>query len=291
MKSRMAGRILKQTILFFLIFALFFAGTTMMARASTGGTFTPNLTDEQIKSIKTITDKYYLRELDILYQMEHKSLALYHELQRKDAFADEARAEQASKTFKGLVKDLSNLMAQLLRTKTEYFLSIKHVLTDEQKKQLINSLNVELEPQERVYIYYEVDIEYILGALTPEQSKKIVQIQYDLEVKMARINKELDLAEIDLRLEMLASEPDSKKVKEIISGVTELNIALMETVVDATLQFKDVLTIEQKKKLRHYILTGVRPDLDKYLLAINNTFIYAVDKASIGYPPVTADFA
>ncbi len=57
--------------------------------------------------------------------MEHKALALYHELQREDAFADEARAEQATKTFKGLVKDLSDLMAQLLRTQTEYFLSIK----------------------------------------------------------------------------------------------------------------------------------------------------------------------
>ncbi len=135
-------------------------------------------------------------------------------------------------------------------------------MTDEQKKQLINSLNVELEPQERVYIYYEVDIEYILGALTPEQSKKIVQIQHDLEVKMARINKELDLAEIDLRLELLAKDPDSKKIKEIVSEVTELNIALMETVVDATLQFKDVLTIEQKKKMRHYILTGISPDLN-----------------------------
>ncbi len=135
-------------------------------------------------------------------------------------------------------------------------------MTDEQKKQLINSLNVELEPQERVYIYYEVDIEYILGALTPEQSKKIVQIQHDLEVKMARINKELDLAEIDLRLELLAKDPDSKKIKEIVSEVTELNIALIETVVDATLQFKDVLTIEQKKKMRHYILTGISPDLN-----------------------------
>jgi Spy/CpxP family protein refolding chaperone len=260
MKSRMAGRILKHTILFFLIITLFFTGTTMMARASTA--FTPDLTDEQIKSIETIIDKYYQLELEIIYQMEHKGLALYHELQREDAFADEEQAAQATRTFKSLVKDLSNLEAQLLRTQTEYFLSIKHVLTDEQKKRLINSLNVELEPQDSIYIYYEVNIENILGTFTPEQSKKIVHIQHDLEVKMARINKELDLVEIDFRLELLAKDPDSKKIKEIVGEVTELNIELMGTVVDATLQFKDVLTIEQKKKLRHYILTAVSPDLN-----------------------------
>ena len=262
MKHNLAARIVKQTILFSLVIVLFITAGPITAQAANSAAFQQSLTRDQVNRIKDIIDEFYNRELEIIYQMEHKALALYQELQREDAFADDAKATEASKTFKGLVKDLSDLMAQLLRARTEYFLSIKHVLTPQQKTQLINSLNVDLEPRERIYIYYEVEIEEILGGFTPEQSKKIIKFQHDLEVKVAKTKRELDLVELDFRQELSKAEPDSKKIKKIVRDVTELNIELLETIVEATLKFKDVLTIEQKKKMRHFILTAVRPNFN-----------------------------
>lgn len=262
MKQNSFTLFLNKMVLFSVVLTLFLSAAPNNTLASTAVPFQQGLTANQVNRIKDIIDEYYNRELEIIYKMERKALELYQELQREDAFADEAKAAEASKKFKGLVKDLSNLMADLLRTRTEYFLKVKHVLTPEQKTQLINSLNVDLEPQDGITIYYEVDMEEILGAFTPEQSKKIVKLQHDLEVKMANIKRELELIEIDFRQELAKDQPDSKKVKKIVEKSTELNIELMNTVVDATLKFKDVLTIEQKKRLRHFILTAARPELD-----------------------------
>lgn len=262
MKYNLAARIVKITILFSLALALFLTAGIVTAQATNSAALQQSLTQDQVNRIKDITDEYYNRELEIIYQMEHKALALYHELQREDAFEDDTKAAEASKTFKALVKDLGNLMAQLIRTRTEYFLKIKHVLTPQQKTQLINSLNVDIETGDRIHIYYKVDIEDLLGGFTPEQSKKIVRLQHDLEVKVAKIKRELDLIEIDFRQELAKAEPDSKKIKKIVREVTELNIQLLETIVDATLKFKDVLTVEQKKRMRHFILTNARPDFN-----------------------------
>jgi hypothetical protein len=48
----------------------------------------------------------------------------------------------------------------------------------------------------------------------------------------------------------------------MLRQLTELNIQLMQTMVDYTLKFKDVLTVDQKKNLRHFILTDSSPNLD-----------------------------
>ena len=262
MLTKRATQFVRHAILYSLLGVVFLTIAGINANAESPAAFDQSLTQDQVNQIKSIIDEYYSLELEIIYQMEHKALVLYQELQREDAFADETKAEEASKTFKGLVKDLSNLMAQLLRIRTEYFFKIKHVLTPEQKTQLINSLNVDLEPRDGIYVYYEVDIEEILGGISSEQAKKIVKLQHKVEVKMAKIQRELDLAEIDFRLELSKAEPNSKKIKKIIQEVTELNVELLETVVEATLDFKDVLTIEQKKKMRHFILTAARPDFN-----------------------------
>jgi Spy/CpxP family protein refolding chaperone len=60
----------------------------------------------------------------------------------------------------------------------------------------------------------------------------------------------------------LKADSDSKKREKMLRQLTELNIQELQTLVDYSFKFKDVLTVEQKKKMRHFVLTRSNPNLE-----------------------------
>ena len=240
---------------------LILALAAMPATASAEEGFAADLTDEQIGRILNITDDFHQRQFDLLSLIQVKFQALLMELQRKDAFKDEETAKASSAKYKRLVRELGNLVGQLLRARTDYLLAIKDVLTPEQKKELIYSLDFDVEPEKKIRVYFDVDMNELLGGFTPEQTKKLLEIRHAYEVRMAELNLAVDNLEVDLRQEFMKANPDSKKIRAYLKEITDLNTKILDTAVDYSLKTKDILTNEQKQRLRHFFLTVYQPDI------------------------------
>ncbi len=231
------------------------------ATASAEDGFAAGLTDEQIGRIQNATDEFHQRQFDLLSTIQVKYQALLMELQRKDAFKDKKTAEASSANYKRLVRDLGNLVGQLLRARTDYLLAIKDVLTPKQKKELIYSLDFDVEPEKKIRVYFDVDMNELLGGFTPEQTKKLLNIRHAYEVRMAELNLAVDNLEVDLRQEFMKANPDSKKMQAYLKEMTDLNIKILDAAVDYSVKTKDLLTNEQKQRLRHFFLTVYQPDI------------------------------
>ncbi len=223
--------------------------------------FAADLTDDQINRIQKATDEFHARQFDLLNTIQVKYQALLMELQRRDAFKDKKTAAASSAKYKRLVRELGDLVGQLLRARTDYLLAIKDVLTPEQKKELIYSMDFDVEPEKRIRIYYDVDMDELLGGFTPEQTKQLLKIRHAYEVRMAELTLAVDNLEVDMRQEYMRAEPDSKKMRGYLQEATDLNIQILNAAVEFTLQVKDVLTDEQKQRLRHFFLTVYQPDI------------------------------
>ncbi|MDJ0884268.1 MAG: hypothetical protein QNJ48_08895, partial [Desulfobacterales bacterium] len=154
--------------------------------------FAGDLTDDQINRIQKVTDDFHARQFDLLNTIQVKYQALLMELRRRDAFKDKKTAEASSANYKRLVRELGDLVGQLLRARTDYLLAIKDVLTPEQKKELIYNLDFDVEPEKRIRIYYDVDMEELLGGFTPEQTKQLLKIRHAYEVRMAELTLAVD---------------------------------------------------------------------------------------------------
>lgn len=223
--------------------------------------FAGDLTDDQINRIQKSTDEFHERQYGLLNTIQVKYQALLMELQRRDAFKDKKTAEASSANYKRLVRELGDLVGQLLQARTDYLLAIKDVLTPAQKKELIYSMDFDVEPEKRIRIYYDVDMEELLGGFTPEQTKQLLKIRHAYEVRMAELTLAVDNLEVDMRQEFMRAEPDSKKMRAYLKDATDLNIQILDAAVDFTLQVKDILTDEQKQRLRHFFLTIYQPDI------------------------------
>ncbi len=252
---RRRGRFLRNALAVFLVLMVVPAAVFALEG------FAGDLTDDQINRIQKATDEFHERQFGLLNTIQVKYQALLMELQRKDAFKDKKAAAASSANYKRLVRELGDLVGQFLRARTDYLLAIKDVLTPEQKKELIYSMDFDVEPEKRIRIYYDVDMDELLGGFTPEQTKKLLKLRHDYEVKMAELTLAVDNLEVDMRQEFMKSEPDSKKMRAYIQEMTELNFQILEAAVDFTLQVKDVLTDEQKQRLRHFFLTIYQPDI------------------------------
>lgn len=220
-----------------------------------------DLSGEQIAKLEPIIDDFYARQQKTINMLEVKYQALLMELQRPDAFADAKTAKASSENFKRLVRELGDLLGQLLRERTDYLLAIKDILTPEQKKGIVYSLDFDVEPEDHIRIYYDVDTDELLGGFTPEQAKKLLKIRHKFEVKTSKLELKIDTLAVEFREAYMQAEPDSKKIRKLLTKITELNIEMLNAAVDYSLATKDVLTDEQKQRLRHFYLTVFQSDI------------------------------
>ena len=234
---------------------------TMPATAPAEEGFAANFTDEQLRKIEETTNDFHRRQYDLVSKIQMAYHALIMELQRPDAFKDEMTAKASSANYKKLVRELGELVGQMFQARTDYLLAIKDVLTPEQKRELIYQVDFDVEPEKEIRIYFDVDMDELLGGFTPEQTKKLLKLQHDYEVRMAELTLAIDNLEVDIREEFLKAEPDSKKMRAYLKEITELNIQMLNAAVDYSLDTKDVLTNEQKQRLRHFFLTVYEPDI------------------------------
>lgn len=210
------------------------------------------LTDKQVTALQGVFDEYSSENLELLGEIEKKFIDLRLELRRKDRFENRFKVYDSVYKANTLVKEISSLYGEALKTRVKYLLKAKDVLTREQREKLFKRLiEFEFDMPEEIFVIIEGDLFSLDIGLTIDQVKKIMRYRADKEKKAIDINFKIDMQLIDLQVELSKAERNSDRVNNIVLTITALGTKLMDNRVVHFLKAKDVLTVDQKKALLH----------------------------------------
>lgn len=210
-----------------------------------------NLTTEQISALETVIKDLSEKQFKITSEIERTLLELKLEFQREDRFATEAKAAASARKANKLIKKLTALYGDMLKLEVTYVLKAKDVLTKEQRRQLIESLDFDMEAPEGWMQNQEVEILAVDLELSDDQLKKILSYRTQMQKKEMKIEQKMEALLQDLQHELIKDTVDDKKVNKLILSLTDLGLDLLNNRVEHRLKAKDVLTVAQKKKLLH----------------------------------------
>jgi Spy/CpxP family protein refolding chaperone len=141
-----------------------------------------------------------------------------------------------------------------LKTRVEYLLKVKEVLTPEQKEQLITAFDFEMDVLEDLTYHEELDLLDLGLDLSRKQIQDILRYDTEMRINELRLQLKIDYKILDLETELAKDKVNSKKVNGIILSTADLATKLLDNRVTYFLKTKDVLTIDQKKELLHLII-------------------------------------
>jgi hypothetical protein len=212
------------------------------------------LTDKQMTALQGVFDEYSSKNLELLAQIERKFTDLRLELRRKDRFENRFKAYDSVYKANTLVKEISSLYGETLKTKVKYLLKAKDVLSREQRERLFaRLLEFDFDMPDEIFVIIEGNLFSLDIGLKINQLKKIMRYRADMEKKAIDINYKIGMQLIDLQVELFKDERDSDKINNIVLTITDLGTQLMDNRVVHFLKAKDVLTVPQKKALLHII--------------------------------------
>jgi hypothetical protein len=90
--------------------------------------------------------------------------------------------------------------------------------------------------------------------LTYDQVKKILKNRAKRDKKEINLKLKSSLKLIDLQKEMVQEQRENDKINKIVLKITELGTEQLDNRVVHFLKAKDILTLDQKKKLFHAVL-------------------------------------
>lgn len=217
-----------------------------------------NLTPNQIKALEGVVNDLGSKQLKIAGEIERTMLELKLDIQRTDRFDSEAKAAESARRTNKLIRNLAKLHGDMLKVEVSYVLKAKDVLTREQRLQLIQALDFEIEPPQGWMQEQQIEVLVIDLGLSDEQMQKIMGYRSQMQKKAVKIAKKMERHLQVLEKELEKETPDDRKVNTAIKGLTDQGIALMMNHLDHRLKAKDVLTVPQKKQLLHalFIASG-----------------------------------
>ena len=212
------------------------------------------LTTQQINALGTILTEYTDKQFDIMSKIDIKLSELRTEMRKEDRFS-RVKEKMSSRRANKIVRDITSLYGQMLKTRVEYLLKAKNILTMAQKEKLLAELEFFDDTYED-YLPEEFDIDLLVIPLdlTKDQVKKILSHQTKTAISELKINLDIEYQLLDLQEELEKDEVDAQKVDAIILKITDLGTKLMDARVNGMLKSKDVLNATQKKILLHSMM-------------------------------------
>ena len=214
-----------------------------------------NLTEKQLDALGGLIEESSEKQIEITTQIESKFIDLRQEIRKEDRFDTKIKEKRSVRKSNKLVKEITSLNGLLLKTRVEYFLKGKKILTNEQGKQVVSALEFDDDSFEGdLPEIIDLDILTLPLDLTTKQIKKILNYQTDMRIKALKINLEILYQLVDLKNELIIAEPDSQKIDKLVLNLVDLGTKLLDNRVKYFLKSKDVLTTVQKKRLIHAIM-------------------------------------
>jgi len=212
------------------------------------------LTDSQINQLAGVIQELNAKQFQIMTDIDKKAAELSMEIHKEDRFETRSKEKKSVRKANRILKDISSLYGQLLKSRVEYLLKAKDVLTKEQKEEIISNFDIEIDIEEELPDAIEMDFLDLGFDLSKEQIKKILKIRTDMQLKELKIELNVSYNLLDLQDELLEEDRDVEKINKIIIKITDLGLDLLNTKVDHFIKAKDVLTLAQKNKLLHIMM-------------------------------------
>ncbi len=183
--------------------------------------------------------------------MQNKLTELAIELQREGRLDSEASARKASANVNAIMTDLGKLYGEFIKTKVQYVLKAKNVLTDEQKLYMLSQLTPsESLPYEEID-FLQPEIFDLPLNLSVEQEKKLIALESELMIEEIKIERDVELTLLDLRPVLMSGMPQAGVADPLMLKLADLAGQTIDNRVHFFLKSKDVLTLDQKRLLAH----------------------------------------
>jgi len=213
-----------------------------------------DLSDEQLARLAELGIEFNQKQFAIASDIAGKYDELASELKREGRFETEEKAKISSDRANVIVRDLSRLYGQILKTRVQYLLEAKDILTPGQRIQLIKGLDFDVEVPGDLSYYQKVDVISVGLGLSDDQIRRILRYRTDMQINQLKLVLEIEYKILDLEAELVKEQVDSAKVNNVVMDVTDLATQMLDNRVDHFIKAKDVLTVTQKKKLLHLIM-------------------------------------
>ena len=215
------------------------------------GSYAQELSPEQQGELMTIGAEYAQKGAQLEGAIEGKLTELAVELQREGRLDTEEAAAEASKRVNTILKGVSGLYGEYIKTKVEFVLAAKNVLTLEQKLHLLSQASPQAALPYETIEYMQPDIFDLPINLDTGQRKQLVALDASLMVKEVELERDVELTLIDLETVLLSGEASPATVDPLVMNLAALAAREIDNRVNYFLEAKDVLTLDQKRLLAY----------------------------------------
>lgn len=183
--------------------------------------------------------------------MQNKLTQLALELQREGRLDDKASAKKASANVDVIMTDLGKLYGQFVKTKVQYVLKAKNVLTDEQKMYLLSQLTPSDSLPYEELDFLQPELFDLPLNLSVKQEKKLIELEASLMIKEIELERDVELVLLDLRPLLMGGSPNPEAVDPLVLKLADLAGKSIDNRVKFFLKAKNVLTLDQKRLMAH----------------------------------------
>lgn len=223
-------------------------GTTLAAMVAVGS-HAQELSIAQEGVLATLNAEYAQKEAQLGTAMQDKLIELATDLQREGRLATEEAAKESSERVNAILKDLSDLYGQVIKTKVEFLIAAKNTLTMEQKLLLLSQLEPQVSMPYDTIEYMQPDVFDLPLNLNVAQRKMLVTLEANLLMKEIGLERDVELTLLDLEAVLLSGEASPKLVDPLVLNLADLAAKEVDNRVSYFLKAKDVLTLDQKRLL------------------------------------------
>ncbi len=207
------------------------------------------LSEEQKGQLENLSTEYIQQAAMFQSLIRDKLTDLALELQREGRLDDEAEAEKSSGRVNKILKELSGLYGEFIRTKVQIILDAKNVLTDEQKMQMLAQLKPNASVPYQNIEYLQPDLFDLPLNLSIEQQKKLIELEARLNMSEVKVERDVALTLLDLQTALFYATPDAAKTDPLILQLADLAALALDNRINYFIAAKDVLSLDQKRLL------------------------------------------
>ena len=227
-----------------------------LATLLASGSYAQELSQEQSDELVKIGQGFAQQATTFEGLIQGKLTELAQEVNREGRLDSEESAKLASDQTNVILKDLSGLYGEFIKTKVGFIVQAKNVLTVEQKQHLLSQLELQQSVPYEALEFMQPDIFDLPLDLNLEQHKKLVALEGDLLIAEVKLERDVELTLLDLEEVLLSGEISSDKVDPLVMKLAELAGRAIDNRVDYFIKAKDVLTLDQKRLLAYLLGLG-----------------------------------
>lgn len=220
-----------------------------LAALVVAGSHAQELSQEQQGELMTIGAGFAQRGAQFEGAITGRLTELAMELRREGRLDSQEAAAESSKRVNAILKDVSGLYGEFIKTKVEFVLAAKNVLTLEQKLHLLSQINPQAALPYETIEYMQPDIFDLPINLNLDQRKQLVALEAALMVREIELERDVELVLLDLEVVLLSGEARPEMVDPLVMNLASLAAGEIDNRVDFFLKAKDVLTLDQKRLL------------------------------------------